>query len=502
MHRDTSPVSPWPFVAAIALVRLAIHLWLGNRYGFHRDELATLTDSLYLDWGYVAYPPVTPFLGRIGIELFGIMPVAARSIAALAQACIVVLGALMAREMHGSSAAQVLAALAVAVAPMSILHGVLFQYVTFDMLAWCVLSWLFLRLLRTENARLWIPIGAAIGFGMMTKYTMLFLVAGVVSATLVSSLRSHLLNRWLWVGVAVSLLVFLPNLVWQVQHDFVSLEFLRSIHERDVRIGRTAGYISEQLLIASNPLALPLVLAGIWHLAVSRRGRPFRPALLLWLVPFILFALAEGRAYYMAAAYPLLIAAGSVLAMQLLEERAAIARRTSIAVIVVILLAGGIVMGRLLLPVAPVNSPLWHQAASAHDNFVEQIGWDDLVDTVSNVYHSLPADQRAATGIIAGNYGEAGAIELLGRDRGLPRPISGINSFWYRGFGDGPQRAILLGVDPDDAREVFESCRQVATLTNRYGVENEESRDHAEILLCEGMKIPWAELWPRVRSFG
>lgn len=491
----------WP-VFVIAFGRLLLHLAVGNEYGFHRDELATLSDSRDLGWGYVAYPPLVPALGRLGLELFGVTPLAVRWLSALAQAGLVVLAGFMARDLGGRRYAPAIAAAAVAIAPLSMLQGAMFQYVSFDMFWWALLAWLVIRLALSDDPRWWMAIGATIGLGMMTKYTMGFLVAGVVAGVLLTRFRHHLRSPWLWGGVAVSLLIFLPNLVWQIRNEFISLEFLRSISARDARMGRTDGFFIGQLMEGANPFTAPLWMAGVWFLLASRAGSRFRIVGYLWLVPLLLFALAGGRAYYMAGAYPPLIAAGSVALEVALAGMSRRRLKISAAVATVMLLCGGIVSAALLLPIAPVNSQWWHVVADAHDNFSEQLGWHELVDTVARVYGEIPGEERAQTGILTGNYGEAGAIALLGRERGLPEPISGVNSWWSRGYGDGPQTAIVLGIDLETATQIFAECRIVARVSNRYGVMNEESRDHPDVLLCRRTRAPWSTIWPHMRGFG
>ncbi len=141
--------------------------------------------------------------------------------------------------------------------------------------------------------------------------------------------------------------------------------------------------------------------------------------------------------------------------------------------------------------------------SKVHDQFREEIGWDDLANTVAQVYNALPADERAKTGILTGNYGEAGALNLYGPGLGLPRAMSGTNSFWYRGYDERqPQIVILVGFDPDEGQELFESCVVSARNSNRFGVENEESRDHQRILTCRDLKEPWPEFWKKFRRFG
>jgi 4-amino-4-deoxy-L-arabinose transferase-like glycosyltransferase len=290
----------------------------GGRYGFHRDELATLDDARHLAWGYIAYPPITPFFARLSLTLFGISLNGFRFFAALAQAVAVVLTGLMARELGGGRGAQLVAA--AAAVPFCIASGALMQYVAFDYLFWVLTAYFVICLLKSEDPRWWLAIGCSIGFGMMTKYTMGFFVIGIVFGVLVTKARRHLASKWLWIGVGLSVLVFLPNIIWQAEHHFISLDFLKHIHERDVRWGRTKDFLPDQLKITL--LALPLWLAGLYFYLVSKTGNRFRMLGWMYVVPLVLFVLAKGRGYYLGAAYPMLYAAGAVWGEQRLRPSA------------------------------------------------------------------------------------------------------------------------------------------------------------------------------------
>ncbi len=228
---------------ALGAAVLFVHLLAGDRYGFHRDELATLDDARHLAWGYVAYPPVTPFFGWLSLRLFGVSLTGFRFFAAVSVA--VVLTGLMARELGGKTGAQALAASAAI--PFALGAGSLMQYVSFDYFAWVACSYFFILLCKSRDPRWWLAIGGCIGFGMLTKYSMLVCALAVAAGVLFTHLRAYLRSKWLWLGVAASLLIFLPNLIWQIQNAFVSLDFLRHIHERDVRIGRTKNFLPDQL---------------------------------------------------------------------------------------------------------------------------------------------------------------------------------------------------------------------------------------------------------------
>jgi hypothetical protein len=199
----------------------------------------------------------------------------------------------------------------------------------------------------------------------------------------------------------------------------------------------------------------------------------------------------NGRSYYLAPAYPMLLAAGAVVWQ----------RRLAVIAAAIAVVAGALFGAAAMLPIAPVNSPLWRFASGVHDNFVEQIGWPELVSSVAGVYRELPPAEKGRTAIFASNYGEAGAINLYGPAHGLPRAISGVNSHWSRGYGSPPpDTLIILGSDREEASQFFRSCEVAGIATNRYGVRNEEFG--GQILVCRGVLLPWEELWEKARTFG
>jgi len=490
-------------LAVLALIGVLLHTLTNGQYGFHRDELATLDDAGYLAWGYVAYPPVTPFIARVALELFGPSLAGVRFFAALAQGAALVLTGLMARQLGSGRPAQIVAALAVAVAPVSLAAGALFQYVSFDYLWWVAVAYLIIRLLKSEDPRWWLAIGAAIGLGMMTKYTMAFLVAGVIAGVLLTPARRYLRGSWLWCGVALSLAIFLPNLIWQVHHGLISLDYLSYIHARDIRIGRTQNFLIDQLLVAANPFTIPLWVAGLVYFLGAPDGKRYRLLGWMFVIPLVLFFIAKGRGYYMAPAYPMLLAAGAVL-----EERAVASLASGWARLVrgitcSALAVGGAIAIAVVLPIAPVNSSWWKVANRVNDGLREEIGWPELVETIAGIHASLPAEERAQVGILAGNYGEAGAIDLYGPALGLPKAISGVNSYWLRGYGDPPPRTlIVVGISRDFLERNFESCVLAGHVTNRYGVRNEETTRHPDIFVCRQLRRPWPTFWKQFQNYG
>lgn len=484
---------------ALATTVLFIHLMTGGRYGFHRDELATLDDARHLAWGYVAYPPITPFFGWISLKLFGESLTGFRLFAAASTSVAVILTGLMARELGGKTGAQALAASAAI--PLALGAGSLMQYVSFDYLAWVACSYFFVLLCKTRDPRWWLAIGGCIGLGMLTKYSMLVFALAIATAVLFTDLGTHLRSKWLWLGVAASLLIFLPNLIWQIQNNFVSLDFLRDIRERDVRIGRTQNFLPDQLELTL--FTLPLAILGLFFYLASKTGRTFRAAGYLYVIPLITFLVAKGRGYYLAPAYPVLYAGGAVFGAELIKEVRLVWRLSLwglawASVVMTISFAAA-----FFVPMAPVDSGWARQAFKVNGDFREEIGWPELVHKLAQVRDSLGVADRSRFGILAGNYGEAGAINLYGKEYGLPEAICGTNSFWARGYGDPPpETLIVIGFSGEFGDQYFESCEVVGHITNKYGVANEETTDHSDILLCRHLRQSWPKFWKTFRRYG
>lgn len=488
------PTALWTLLVLAAL-RLLLHTLTNGQYGFHRDELATLDDARHLAWGYVAYPPLTPFVARIAVALFGTGPAAMRFFTALAQCVAMVVAGLMARALGGGRRAQIVAALAVAVSPLSLIAGHLFQYVSFDFL-WCVLAVYFvIRLLRSGNEHWWIAVGAAIGLGLMTRYTIAWLVAGLAVGFLLTPARRLLMSWWLIAGAGVALIIFLPNMIWQAQHGFISIDFLRTIHARDVRIGRTDGFLWKQFLVPASLFTIPLWMAGLFFYFRKREGERYRALGWTFVAALVLFALAQAREYYTAPLYPMLLAGGAVMA----EQWPRWARGLNWAGLAV---AFGIGVA-FALPVAPINSRWFKAEMRMNGDLREEIGWPELVDTVARIRDSLPAQERATTGILTGNYGEAGAMDLYGSAHGLPQALSRVNSFWLRGYGDHPpETLIVVGFSPRFVKANFASCESEGTIANRYGVANEETEDDKYLWVCRGLREPWPQFWQKIKAWG
>ncbi len=489
---------------ALSLFVVLLHFATNGHYGFHRDELLTYSNARHLEWGYVVYPPVTALLARLELILFGTSLWGFRFFPALSHGFVVLLAGLIARELGGHREAQVLAAFAAAIQGPAFVAGWFFGYTTFDYLCWVLVAYAVACLLRSQNPRWWLAIGASVGLGMMTKYSMAFLVFGIIGGLLFTPARRYFKSPWLWCGVAVALLIVLPNIVWQVRHHFITLAWLKSIHTRDIGWGWTDHFLLNQFWRSTNVMTVPLWCAGLWFLFATPEGKPYRMLGWMYLIPLITLFAARGRDYYLSPAYPMLLAAGAVWGerwVASLSARHAASVRWNVWCSFAI---SGLIVAATTLPVAPLNSAWWRWADRMNGgNFNMQIGWPDMVAQVARIRDSLPVEDRARLGILAGDEGTAGAVNLYGPAHGLPRAISGMNSNWLRGYGDPPpQTLIVLQEHRDFLDRAFQSCAFAGRVINRYAIPNATVAGWDEIFVCRNLRQPWPQFWQRFQYFG
>jgi 4-amino-4-deoxy-L-arabinose transferase-like glycosyltransferase len=494
--RSQSSITP---VLIIALLFGAAHILTNGQYGFHRDELQFLSDAQHMDWGFVPYPPLTAALEHLGLKMFGLSLVGLRLFSVLAQVLVIVASGLMARDLGGSRLAQIFTAIAVALSPVPMADATEFQYTSFDLLWWVLIAWSVIRLLRSDDPRWWVAIGLFAGLGMQTKYSIAFELTGVLVGVLLTDARRYVTNGWFWVGGATALLVFAPNLVWLIRHDFISYHFLQGIHARDVGEGRADGFLRDQFLINANLFATPVWLAGLFGYFRNRR---YRMLAWMYVVPLLLFLFARGRFYYVSGTYPMLLAMGAVVGERWLHTLRPAWRIALVTLLFTGVFAIGVYAAFCIVPFAS-SGPVRDFALRRSADLREQIGWHELVARVAAIRDALPAEQQAHLGIVVGNYGEYGAIALLGQKYHLPTPISAVNSGWLRGYPQtSPSTIIVLGSPRERADELFVDCRLAGHSANAWGVVNEESQYHPDIFVCGPTRKPWSELWAYGPEFG
>lgn len=510
-NADPLPALDRRLLLALSGLKLAIHAALSGRYGYFRDELYFLDCGRHLDWGYVDHAPMIGLVARLALLLGGSLHVL-RLIPALAGALLVALAVILARELGGGRFAQGLAGLAVIVAPIYLGTDSVLSMNAFEPLFWMGCVWALVRIVRGGHPRLWLVFGALAGLGLMNKHSTVFFGLSVAVALLLSAERNELRRPWPWIGAGLALLIFLPNVVWQVRHDFATLEDLRNVARsgKNVRLGPGA-FLLQQVLVL-HPVLLPLWLGGLAWLFRARGGR-FRVLGWTYVVFFLVLFALRAKNYYLAPIYPMLFAAGAVgLETGLSRWPATRGRLWPKAVVVGVIVVAGAVVAPLALPLLRPERYVAYGAALgitppktevAHSGplpqiFGDQFGWEELVAEVARIYRSLPPEERARTGIFANNYGEAGAVALFGPRYGLPRPISGHQSYFLWGPGDFAGEAlIVLQDDRESLERVCASVLEAGAHFHPWGMAEENN----PIFICRGLKVPLQALWPRLKKW-
>lgn len=495
-------------VWTLAMVKLLFHLLTAGRYGIFRDELYYLACSEHLDFGYVDQPPLIALITWIARHLFGESLLGLRLLPALAGAVTVWLSGKLAREMGGRAFTQGMAALAVAAAPVFLLFHHWLTMNAFEPLIWLGCAWCIVRAINQGEPRYWLWFGLLIGLGMENKYSTAFFALAVFVSLLLTPQRRFLSNNWIWSGALCSLLIFLPNLIWLIRHDFPFFELMHNIRGsgRDVVRGPVA-FIADQAMLM-NPILFPLWLGGLFWLFLNREGSRYRILGWTYVLMLVAFIALKGKNYYLAAAYPMLLAGGAVAFENITRERGRLSRGLYVGLIV----TATCLLAPTVAPILPAETYIRYQKAIGLEppkaenqptgplpqHFADEFGWEEMALEVARVYHDLPPEQRAATAIFANSYGQAGAIDFFGKKYGLPKAISNHQSYWLWGPRDFTgESVIVLGSDGSGDREHFASVEAVGRTYHPYSRRDE----HFEIFRCRDLNTTLQALWPKTKKW-
>jgi Dolichyl-phosphate-mannose-protein mannosyltransferase len=496
----------------LALIKVLIHFCTNGNYGYFRDELYYIACSDHLAWGYVDHPPASIFLLAITRKLLGDSIFAIRLPVVLAGAACVVLTGLMARQLGGGRFAQWLAGLSLLVMPTALAFASFFSMNAFDLLFWIACAFILIRMIRSNNPRLWLAFGLTAGLGLMNKISVGFLGFGVAIGLLLTPQRRLLFSPWACWGGALAFLLFLPYVVWQFSHGFATLVFMHNATLYKNLAMSPASYLRAQLLL-TNPLTLPVWLAGLGYLLFAKTGRRYRALGLAYLAVLFLLIVLHGKAYYLAPAYPMLFAAGGIGIERFTQRRPL---RWLRPVAAMLLVSSGAVMGMIALPILPpdtygryahligieVLKEERNRVGELPQILADRLGWENMVATIARVYDALPPQDRARCAILTSNYGEAAAVDFFGPRYRLPKAISGHNNYWLWGPGNATgDVVIVVGIaktDLKDLQDSFEQVEQAATIVSPYASPSETS---LPVYVCRHLKVPLKEAWPRIKHF-
>ncbi len=501
----------WEPVLGVAVGCFIVLMLVAGRYGYHRDELYFVAASKHMAWGYVDQPPLSVALVWLARRLFGESLFGLRLFPALAFAAAVALAGLTARELGGRRFAQTFAALLLGVSPFLIL-GHMAGPTIYDLVGWALVMLLVLRVLRTGDQRWWLLVGPVVGVSLYAKHTILFLVIALLAGLVIDRRWRVLAGPYLWAAAAIAAAMWVPNLLWQADHGWPALAMSAALRRNHSGAGYTVTFVILQFVLPGL-WAAPVWLAGLWALLREQRWRRYRALAWAYLLLFVVLMVAMGdRPYYLGPLYVVLLAAGSVIAAGVIEgsrrffsEEPAGLRRGSMWRSPAAAYGWVIVFAALFLPLSlPVLPAHWLHTVPLQKidyNLGEEIGWQDLTATVARVYDGLPAEERAKTIILTGNYGEAGALQRYGAPFGLPAVYSGHNNFHAWGPPpDGATAAIVVGFwDESYLTPYFTTITRAGKISNQAGVDNDE--DGLPIWVVRGLKRPWSEVWPKFQHY-
>ncbi len=510
MTNEARPAnSGMAIVLAIAGASFLLHLLTASRYGYFGDELYFLACGEHLDWGYVDQPPFIGLVSWLLRHTLGTSLLAMRSISAIAGAALIVLSGLAARELGGRRFAMGLASASAAIAYTYVGMSYLFTMNAFEPLFWTGCAYVVIRIIKTGNQRLWLWFGAIAGLGMQNKYSMAVFAFGLMIGVLFGPERKAFAKPWLYLGGLLAFLIFLPNIIWNIRYDWPFFELMRNIRDsgRDVVLG-PVEYIIRQI-VNMNPANLPVWLAGLGWLFFSRPGRSYRPLACAFIVTLATFIVTKGKDYYLAPAFAILFAAGGAAIEGFTEAgRRRLLRPALIAVQTLsltmlpltlpILSAEKLVRYQKWTGIAPPASEKAHALALLPHHFAWQFGWEEMVASVAKIYHSLSPEEQKRTVIIGNNFGESGAIDLLGRKYGLPKALGTHQSYWLWGPGEkAADILIVIGDQPDDLKRWCRSVLVGAQLSNPYAAVWE----NRPVLVCRDPYMPLRDAWPQIKNW-
>jgi len=484
--------TPWPAIGIIAAAAFGIEMAVSARYGYHRDELYFLQAGQHPALGYVDQPALTPLTARAMAALTGNTLAGLRLLPALLLAALVILAAAMSRLLGAGRAGQVVAALATAACGEYLGAAHLFSTTTFDFFFWALTLYLVLRLIVSADPRWWVAAGACVGVGLNAKWAVGVLAAALLAGFALTPSRTLLRSRYLLAGALIAAVLAAPDVIWQAQHGWPNLAVFRALHGE---AGHNLLVYWPAQILYTGPALTPVWAAGLWWCLRHPEARRFRPAGIAAVITVVLFFVAGGKPYYPGGIYTFLFAAGAVPIGRRLARRtlrpAWRAANLALSTAIVALIA---------LPLLPARALATVPLQKINYDLAETIAWPREVALVAREYRALPPGQRASTAILAGNYGEAGAIDRYGPGDGLPPAFSGANNFWY--WGPPPARdrsAIAVNIDPALLRRLFTTVRPAAVFRNGLGVSDDEQG--AVIYRATGLRTGWAAAWPLLRNF-
>ena len=489
------------FAAIKLLLHIATNLWEAHiGYGYFRDELYYLICSRHLAWGYVDQGPIVALQARLALLLFGKSLAGIRMLSALCRSR---------PSLPHRNPRMVARRPPARTGPRDDRCPVAPQYLGLDSflsmnstesIFWMTCLLALILILRGGSNKLWLLFGLSAGVGLLNKPSMTFFLIALLAALLVTPQRKLLFNRWAATGIALLVCIALPNLLWQIHNHWPTLEFLHNgrVGNKNINLAPLPFLVTQILNL--QPVSVLIWGAGLIWLLRNPLAKRWR-----WLGLTYLFFLAgmmllHAKDYYVIPIYPILFAAGGIAWEGVFANRESVQKDRAFAfpIIETILVVAGLLVLPMSIPILRPSTWLAYTKATGLSKisgntendasgplpqfYADRFGWQEEVDQVSQIYHSLPAEDREKAGIYCSNYGEASAINFLGRD--LPFAISGHNNYWLWGphGNTGDVMIVINGASPDEMRKYYDSVQIAGRMNHPLSMPFE----HRNIYLARG----------------
>ncbi|OQB23858.1 MAG: hypothetical protein BWY11_01588 [Firmicutes bacterium ADurb.Bin182] len=497
----------------IALATTVFHLIISENYGYFLDEMYTLACSKHLSLAFVDIPPVAPALLALVTSIFGNSLFAIHLLPSVFSGAAVIIAGLMAKELGGGKWAVVIAGLAAAFVPVWMAVGTLYTYDFLDQFMIMLLFYFLIKLIKSGNLKLWLVIGAVGGIGLMTKPSMVFFIFALALALLFTKHRCMYATPWPWLGAGIAFVIILPAVIWQIGNGFPIVEYWSAYSAWKTVRASPLEFILMQV-VGMNVILLPLWLFGLYYLLFDKEGKKYRLLGVNFLILFAIFLATGAKLYMLIPAYAMLLAGGAIL-----FERFALKKKFKkilVAAYACLVAVTGAVQAPNFMPILPIDDlveyydtigGMFGVKAVRLDNsiarveipqyFYDRLEWDVLVNDVAEVYFSIPEQERADTVIATLNYGWAGAVDLLGGEKGLPNAMCGqLNYYFFSLDKISSKTWVVIGESPLWMQEVFDSVAVAKTSTTVY-----RKPGRIPIMICRGPKFTVEEAIQGIKRF-
>jgi hypothetical protein len=488
---------------AWAAVALVAHLAVANRYGFFRDELYFIVCGQHPAFGYADQPPLVPLLAAAAYAL-GHQLWMVRTIPALAAAGTVLASVAFARLYGGGNGAANLTGATVATAPIFLGIAGTFNTTVFEPVVWTLLGLLLARAIRNDDGRALLWSGVVAGLALEAKYFVVVWIVALCIAFTMTSFRSIFGRRELLLAAGIATVIAVPSLVWQAFHGFPFAQLVAHAGRKNASM-TFVDFALAQLLVM-NPLAAPVWFAGIVAPFVRRDLADARAFSIAFAIALAATFAGGGKDYYIAAAFPIAFAIGAIAIERVVDLRL----RVVYAIAVVALAAVLVPLALPVLPPASVHpymvaihvAPKPRERTPSGDlpqTFADQFGWPELAAVVARVYDGLPPAERAKAYVLAGNYGEAAAIDVFDAGRGMPPTLSGHNQYWLWGH-HGYDGAVLIDIGAT-VKGDLRDCRSATLAATFSSAHIMPYEDNMGIVICRGLRIPVETMWAKQKFY-